>query len=182
MRLETERLVLREWRDADRPIYARYNADPIVRRFYKATLTPAETNELIDRFVAETAQDGFGFMVVERKSDGAMLGDVGISRMGPILVDVLRGHPEVEIGWLLGKEHWGQGYCPEAARACLDYAFGVLGLPEIVAFTSTANRPSMRVMEKIGMLRDPDGDFDNPFVPEGHPLRPHVLYRIANPL
>ena len=177
MRLETERLILREWEDRDRTTYASFVGDPEVRRYYVETLSREQSDAMIDRFIAFLERDGFGLLAVERKSDGALIGDVGI-----VPVDMpIRGNPPVEIGWLLGKDYWGQGYAPEAARAWMDHAFGALGLSEIVAWTSVANLPSQRVMQKLGMTRDPADDFLHPKVPEGHPLRPHVLYRIARP-
>jgi len=86
--------------------------------------------------------------------------------------------PCVEIGWRLASESWGQGLATEGARAVVDHAFGVLALREIVSFTTAANLRSRRVMEKLGMSRDPREDFDHPLIPEGHRLRPHVLYRL----
>ena len=177
MILETERLLIRPWRVADRVHYARFNADPIVRRFYPKIPTATESDAIVDRFIAGYEADGFGFLAVERKQDGAFIGDVGL---GPMSFSV-HGDPKVEIGWLLGRDYWGQGYAPEAARAWLAYGFGTLGLPEIVAFTATVNLPSRRVMTKLGMARDPEGDFGHPGIPPAHPLHQHVLYRIANP-
>ena len=177
--LETERLILRQWTQADRVPYRAYCADPIVRRFYPSTLTTSETDAMIDRMAAGISRDGYGFFVAERKSDSAMIGHVGISPMQDYLA--LKGNPRLEVGWLLGKEFWGQGYAPEAARACLDYAWDHLKADEVVAFTAVVNEPSRRVMEKIGMKRDPQGDFEHPKVPQGSPLRAHMLYRVAAP-
>jgi ribosomal-protein-alanine N-acetyltransferase len=87
--------------------------------------------------------------------------------------------PAVEIGWRLARRHQGFGYASEAARAVLAHGFERVGLDEIVSFTVPANTASRRVMEKIGMLRDPAGDFDHPSLPEGSPLRRHVLYRLS---
>ncbi|WP_029040098.1 GNAT family N-acetyltransferase [Cucumibacter marinus] len=178
MRLETERLVLRDWMPRDYAPYARMLADPYVRRFYPSTLSEAEAYAMIDRYRENLARDGFGFLVVERKKDGAFLGDVGISKV-PYEVP---GNPEIEIGWLLGKRYWGHGYAPEAALACLDHAWREAKIPEVVAFTYEGNTPSQRVMQKIGMTSDPTENFNHPKVPRGHKLRPHVLYRIKNPL
>ena len=88
--------------------------------------------------------------------------------------------PAVEAAWRLARPYWGRGYAYEAARAAIDDGFGRLGLDEIVAFTVPANRASRRVMEKLGMTRDPaeDFDFEHPRLPPGHPLRRHVLYRL----
>ena len=176
MTLETERLLLRPWRDDDREPYAAFNADAEVRRFYPATLSREETDGTVDGMIEALERDGFGFWAVERKSDGGFMGDVGFSPVG----FPLRGEPPVQLGWLLGRPFWGQGYAPEAARACLEFAWQ-LGFAEAVAFTATSNLPSQRVMTKIGMQRDLEGDFEHPAVPEGHVLRPHVLYRIVRP-
>ena len=177
MRLETERLIIRDWQDGDREPYASFVADPEVRRFYLETLSRTESDAMIDRFIQYGARDGFGFHPVERKSDGALLGDVGI-----IPVDMpIRGNPPVEIGWTIGKQYWGNGYAPEAARAWIDHAFNVLNFGEVVAWTSTVNLPSQRVMQKLGMSTSPEDNFIHPKSPPGHPLGPHVLYRISRP-
>ena len=86
--------------------------------------------------------------------------------------------PRVEVGWRIAYEHWDKGIATEGARAALDAAFGELGLPEVVSFTVKGNTRSRRVMERLGMRHDPREDFDHPRLPEGHPLRRHVLYRI----
>lgn len=177
MRLETERLIIREWEPRDRNAYVAIITDPDVRRFYFDVPTRVEAEATLDRFIAYYNRDGFGLLAVERKSDGALLGDVGIIPVGmPI-----RGTPPVEIGWLLGKQYWGNGYAPEAAQAWLDYAFGVLDLDEVVAWTTVTNLPSQRVMQKLGMSTSPEDNFIHPKAPPGHPLGPHVLYRISRP-
>ena len=97
------------------------------------------------------------------------------------MVDRIDAHFD-EHGWgLWAVDHasWGHGYAPEAARATLDHGFNELGLDEIVSFTTATNLRSQRVMQKLGMTRDPADDFEHPNVPPGHPLRPHVLYRIT---
>lgn len=177
MRLETERLLLREWQDGDRDAYAAIVMDPHARRFYFDVPTRDEVDAMVDRFIEFYHRDGFGFLPVERKSDGALLGDVGIIPVGM----PFRGNPPVEIGWFLGKRYWGRGYAPEAARAWIGYSFDVLALDEIVAWTTATNLPSRRVMEKLGMHTSPEDDFIHPKAPPGHPLGPHVLYRISRP-
>jgi ribosomal-protein-alanine N-acetyltransferase len=87
--------------------------------------------------------------------------------------------PCVEVGWRLARAHWGKGYATEGARAALDYGFATRGLAEIVSFTAETNLRSRRVMERIGMRRNPAEDFDHPNLPAGHALRRHVLFRIA---
>ncbi len=182
MRLETERLVLRDWRDGDRPIYAAFNADPEVRRyFYPEQKTPEETNAMVDGMIADLARDGFGFLAIERKSDGAFIGEAGLTRIDELTRSAMQRPGDIEIGWLFGRDYWGRGYATEAARAWLDHAFGPLGLPELVSLTQAGNIASQRVMQKLGMQRDPQLDFEDPTVPQGHWQRPHAIYRIANP-
>jgi RimJ/RimL family protein N-acetyltransferase len=175
--LETERLIIRPWRDEDRAPYAAMVGDPHVRRFYYATMTREESDAAIDTYTEYLKRDGFSFLAVERRSDGAFIGDVG---MVPVVMPIA-GNPPVEIGWLLGQQYWGNGYAVEAARAWIEYGFNELDLPEIVAWTTVSNLPSQRVMQKLGMTRDPADDFLHPKVPEGHPLRPHVMYRLKRP-
>ena len=85
--------------------------------------------------------------------------------------------PCVEIAWRLARPFWGRGYATEAAAAALAFAFESLRLDQVVAFTTPDNVASRRVMERLGMARDPRDDFEHPLLPEGHVLRPHVLYR-----
>ncbi|GLQ08907.1 acetyltransferase [Devosia yakushimensis] len=177
MNLETERLLLREWRDADRDAFAAIVADPHVMRFYPATRSRAEADAWIDKMIEGRANGTGQFLAVERKSDGAMLGLTGTADINFAIPTA----PKLEIGWVLGQDYWGQGYAPEAARAALEHAFTQLNAPEVVAFTARVNLPSQRVMQKLGLVRDPAADFDHPRIPEGHPLRAHVLYRLANP-
>lgn len=163
--VETERLVLRGWQARDRAPFAALNADVWTPR-----LDAAESDALVDRLEALRARDGFAFMAVERRADGAFLGMVGLQRfpgagaLGPC----------VEVGWRLAREHWGRGYATEAARAWLDHGFGALGLAEIVAFTNADNAASMAVMRRLGMRRDPARDFVHPKAPELGPLLLHA--------
>jgi len=85
--------------------------------------------------------------------------------------------PAVEVGWRLARDHWGHGYASEAARAAIAFGFDELRLGEIVSFTASANERSRRVMERLGMTRDPLEDFEHPKVPDR--LNPHVLYRLT---
>jgi RimJ/RimL family protein N-acetyltransferase len=182
VRLETERLVLREWRDADKRLYADIIGDPQVRRFFPSVGSYADAEAGIERARLRLKEHGFGFLALERKADGQFLGMLGMAPFEDAMRNAIPGNPRVEIGWQLGKDFWGQGYAPEAARAVLDFGWRVAKLPEIVAITSWHNQPSRRVMEKIGMTYDNRGDFEHPNIREGHRLRLHVLYRALNPL
>ena len=173
--LETERLLLREWRDEDREPFARMNADPRVMEFFAATLTAAQTDAMLERVQAHLDRHGFGWWPAELKETGAFVGFIGLA------VPYFEAHftPCVEVGWRLAADHWGRGLATEGARAALRYGFEELGLREIVSFTVPANVRSRRVMDKLGMTRNPADDFDHPRIAEGHPLRRHVLYRIV---
>lgn len=172
--LTTDRLILRPWRDADREPFAAMNADPEVSRYFPSTLSREESDRQADRIVEKMASRGFGFWAVEIPGVTSFAGFIGLSVPGfdaPFM-------PCVEIGWRLARAHWGHGYATEGARASLRFGFETIGVTEIVAFTAVGNARSRRVMDRLGMTRDLDGDFDHPLVPLGHPYRPHVLYRI----
>lgn len=170
--LHTPRLLLRRWLPEDRPLFRAMNADPEVMRYFPAPLTAQESDQLADRIEAAFAARGWGLFAVELKSERRFLGFTGLSRPGFEAWFT----PCVEIGWRLARDVWGQGIASEAAAAVLPYAFEVVGLPELVSFTTRSNLPSRRVMEKIGMHYE--AAFDHPNLPPQHPLRPHVLYRL----
>ncbi|HEX7498515.1 MAG TPA: GNAT family N-acetyltransferase [Candidatus Limnocylindrales bacterium] len=172
--LTTERLVLRRWLESDRAPLANLNADPEVMRHFLRPLSREESDAFVDRIEARFEERGYGLWAVERREDGAFLGFTGLAYQtfeAPFT-------PCVEVGWRLDRFAWGHGYASEAAREALRFGFDEARLDEIVSFTSTGNVASVRVMERIGMHRDPAGDFDYPNVPAGHPLRRHVLYRL----
>jgi len=179
VRLETLRLILRPWEDRDRAPLGKILGDPEVRRFYPTMLTPDQTSAQIDASIALAAENAFHFQAAELRDTGELAGVVGLGMIPADTRAVLNGHPAVEIGWQFDKRFWGQGLAPEGARAWLDACFGTLGLDEIVAFTYRHNAPGQRVMQKLGMTRDPADDFDHPKLAADHPLRPHVLYRIG---
>lgn len=175
--LATARLTLRPWRAADRAPWAAMNDDAEVMRYLPKHLTRAEADEIVDRYAAHFEAKGFGFWAVEETATGTFIGMVGLFSPPAQLPFA----PATEIGWRLARPAWGKGYATEAARACLAFAFDTLGLDEVVSFTVPSNARSRGVMAKIGMTRDLEGDFEHVRVPVGHPLRPHVLYRIRRP-
>jgi RimJ/RimL family protein N-acetyltransferase len=173
--LQTERLLLRPWRPEDRAPFAALNADPVVMRWFPSVLTREESDALVDRIEGAFAEHGWGLWAAERRDTGAFTGFIGLSIPGfdaPFL-------PGVEVGWRLAQEHWGRGFAPEGAAEALRFAFEVLGLAEVLSFTTVGNAKSRRVMEKLGLVHHPDEDFDHPRVPADSPIRPHVLYRIT---
>lgn len=180
MRLETERLILRPWDEADREAVIAVQCDPEVRRFYPTVPSRKQASDDFDAALEKSRRNGFHFGSARLRADGAFVGLLGIGVLPEETSEAIPGRPEVEIGWIFARRFWGQGLAPEGARAWLDYAWSI-GLPEVVAFTAGINLPSQRVMEKVGMRRDTDADFMHPRIAEGHPLRPHVLYRIASP-
>jgi RimJ/RimL family protein N-acetyltransferase len=172
--VRTERLLLRRWRESDREPFAALSADPRVMEYFERTQSRADSDAGVDRVMRRWADIGFGFWAVEILGDAPFIGFAGLSK------PPFDAHftPCVEVGWRLAAEYWGRGYATEAARTAVRVGFEELGLDEIVALTVPANRRSIRVMEKLGMQRDPRDDFDHPMVAEGHPLRRHVLYRL----
>lgn len=173
--IRTGRLLLRRWLPLDRGPFAAMNADPEVMAHFPAPLSREQSDALIERIEAGFARHGFGLWALELRSTGAFAGFTGLAVPGFEAAFT----PAVEIGWRLPRSAWGQGYATEAARAVLGFAFGDIGLAEVVSFTSTVNERSEAVMRRLGMAHDPADDFDHPRVPPGSPLRRHVLYRMT---
>lgn len=174
--IETPRLLLRQWRPEDREPFYRINSDPKVMEHFSGTLSRSESDQLVELAEAHFARHRFGPFAAELRETEQFIGFIGISIPAfdaPFM-------PAVEIGWRLEPAFWNRGLATEGARAVLRYAFDVLQLKEVVSFTVPDNFASRRVMEKLGMTRDPADDFDHPRLPEGHRLRRHVLYRLSN--
>ena len=172
--LATGRLLLRHWRESERLPFQRLNADPCVMEFMPAPLSPAESDSALDRIRQHFKHYGFGLFAAELLRNQAFLGYIGLSVPtfdAPFM-------PAVEIGWRLAAEYWGRGLATEGARAVLRYAFEDLGLSSLVSFMPPKNLRSRKVMEKLGMIHNPSDDFDHPRLPEDHPLRRHLLYRL----
>lgn len=172
--LLTPRLRLRGFRDDDRAPFAAINADPDVMAFMPKRLGAVEGEALYERIVTEWSTHGFGLFAVEIPNVAPFVGFVGLAR--PAFEASFT--PCVEIGWRLARSAWGHGYATEAARAVLGFGFETVGLDEILSWTVPANERSWRVMERLGMRRDPRDDFDHPRLPPQSPLRRHVLYRL----
>jgi RimJ/RimL family protein N-acetyltransferase len=174
--LSSERLLLRQWTAEDLEPFAEYSGDPEAMRYFPSTHTREQSDTLAREFARALEQRGWGFWAVEVRGGPSFIGFVGLTEPS------FDAHftPAVEVGWRLGREHWGNGYATEAARAAMEFGFSELSLSEIVAITVPENLRSRRVMERLGMTYDPTGDFDHPRLPEG-PLRRHVLYRLARP-
>jgi RimJ/RimL family protein N-acetyltransferase len=176
--LRTERLLLRPWTDDDLSPFAALNADPVVMEHFPATLTREESDLMVERIGVRFAETGLYLWAVAVPGATPFIGFVGLS--APAFHAAFT--PCVEVGWRLDRTAWGKGYAVEAARTVVADGFDRLGLDEIVSFTTSTNLRSQRVMQRLGMTRDPADDFDHPNLPPGHPLRRHVLYRLARPV
>jgi RimJ/RimL family protein N-acetyltransferase len=174
--IRTERLLLRRWRDSDRAPFAAMNADQAVMEFMsRGLLSRSDSDAFVDRILNGWEDKGYGLWAVEVVGGPDFVGYIGLADAtfeAPFT-------PTVEVGWRLATQHWGHGYATEGARAALTFGFGPARLPEILSFTATINRRSRAVMERLGMVRVPDGDFEHPAVGVGDPVRPHVLYRLS---
>jgi len=175
-RIQTDRLLLREWRDSDLDPFAALCASPEVMRHFPATLSAREASDLVARNQQNWEVLGLGLWAVELLDHSSdFIGYVGLAPADFLSPGV------VEVGWRLAQKHWGNGYAPEAATHVLADAFLRLELQEVVSFTVPANQQSWRVMEKIGMTRDRSRDFEHPRVdPALHPqLVSHHLWSIT---
>ena len=172
--IETERVILRTWRDDDVDEYYRINQDPKVIEFLRGPLTMQEAKDFVAFVNQQFDKIGYTLWAAEEKSSGKLMGFIGLD---PLKWAAPLGSC-VEIGWRLGSEYWGKGYATEGAKAALKYGFNKCGLKEVVSFTVPANVRSIRIMEKIGMQRDLNGDFAHPKLAPDHKLSKHVLYRV----
>lgn len=174
--LQTDRLLLRPWRDEDLPAFAALNSDPRVMEFMPRLLSRAESDAFADRIRRRIEAQGWGLWALDVPGVAPFAGYVGLS----VPSFEAPFTPSVEIGWRLSRACWGRGYATEAARLAVDHGFRALGLEEIVSFTYEGNMRSRAVMQRLGMRHDASGDFDHPALPR-HWLQRHVLYRLPRP-
>ena len=175
--IETERLILRAWRDEDREPYADIMVHPDVGQWLGGPFTRDQAYERVVRFRANLAEGGLGRLAIERKSDGRLIGHCGLANT-PDTPPVPVG---VEIGWALAPDAWGSGFAVEAARAVIADGFTRGGVPEVLAFTGATNIRSRAVMQRLGMVRTAERDFDHPALAPDHPLRRHIVYVAPQP-
>ncbi len=173
--IQTERLILRQWCDQDLEPFAVMNADPRVMEFFPSTLSKKESDALAKRISDKIIEQSWGLWAVSIPHIADFIGFIGLAK------PTFEAHftPAVEVGWRLAFDYWGKGYATEGAKAVLKYGFQKIFLNEIVSFTVVQNIQSRKVMEKIGLHHKLIDDFDHPKLPEGHPLRRHVLYRLT---
>jgi RimJ/RimL family protein N-acetyltransferase len=173
--IQAERLILRTWNKEDALGYFQINQDPKVIEFLASSLTMEQVNDFIMAVNKRQEKHGYTLWAAELKETGKLMGFIGLNYTdwgAPFI-------PVVEVGWRLGSGYWGKGYATEGAKAALEYGFKQRGLEEIVSWTVPANVRSIRVMEKIGLKRDLNGDFAHPKLAADHPLSQHVLYRLS---
>lgn len=170
--LRTERLLMRRWRDADREPFAAMNSDPEVMRYFPAVMDRELSDRSVDRFEQRFEEQGFGLWALELLTTGEFIGFTGLNPMP----EGVPGAGDQEVGWRLARRAWHKGYATEAARTALDVALQGVGLPRVWSITAVLNLPSQRVMQRLGL--EPVAVFDHPKIEAGHPIRPHVAYRI----
>jgi len=173
--LETERLLLRQWREQDKQPFANLNADAQVREFFLKTLSQAESDAMLADYAGAIAERGWGMWALEEKQSSNFVGVVGLH----VPSSDMPFSPCIEIAWRLAVPFWRKGYATEAAKSVLGFGFETLALEEIVAFTTLQNWRSQAVMERLYMKRNAQ-DFMHPAVPDGHHLQVHCLYKISN--
>lgn len=173
---ETERLMLRQWRDGDILLMAEINQDPIVMEHFPALKTYEETEKFVHANMHLYNNNDLCLYAVEIKDTGEFIGFVGLLR-----VDFnLPFAPAVEILWRIGSKYWGRGYAYEAATTVCDYAFNDKHLKELVSFTVPANSRSVRLMERLGFVHEQIYDFDHPNISSGSKLCRHVFYKLID--
>jgi RimJ/RimL family protein N-acetyltransferase len=176
-RIETERLVMRQWRIEDAAVMHAMGRDVRVMKHLGPRLAAADAHALVAGQIVNQGLFGHCFWPVERRSDGVLLGFCGV-QPGPVDTPV---EGRMEIGWRLAHHAWGQGYALEAARASLEWAWRNLPDPEIIAMTVAANNRSWGLMKRLKMTRRSELDFDHPALSERDRLSAHIVYSAARP-
>jgi RimJ/RimL family protein N-acetyltransferase len=173
--LESDRLLLRPWRDEDVRHWVAMSVDPRVMEFFPSTYDVDFATKMAQTLRERLEADGYGWWVLEAKNVSPFVGVIALQSV-PFEAAFT---PAFEVGWRLKAEYWGRGYATEGATLAARFAFDVLHLDEIVAMTALQNLRSKRVMERLGMTHDPRDDFDHPRLEDGHRLRRHVLWRLS---
>ncbi|MBS0393807.1 MAG: GNAT family N-acetyltransferase [Proteobacteria bacterium] len=172
--IETERLVLRNWCPQDAAAHERLHGDPEVAYWLARSPTAPPAPEAIRAMQAFNSTHGYGLRALCLRASGELVGAAGLQPVGASLP--VSG---IEAAWRLRSDCWGRGYVDEAMRALLADAFARYPFEEVIAFTARSNLRSQAVMRRLGFVADPTRDFDHPRLPDSHPLRPHVFYRLT---
>ncbi|MEP1150750.1 MAG: GNAT family N-acetyltransferase [Balneola sp.] len=169
----SQRLGFRKFHLGDSDNFYSMNSNEEVMRYFPSLLTKDQSDSLLDKINTHIDENGFGFFAVDHLDTNTFIGFIGLKRTN-FEADFT---PCVEIGWRLIPDFWNQGLATEGASRCLEFAFSKLGLDTIYSFTPIINKPSERVMQKIGMIKD--GEFEHPLVKQDHRLKIHSLYKIS---
>lgn len=173
--LETQRLILRQWNEADYEKFAELNSDSTVMEFFPSLLSQEQSNAMAHKCQTLIAKRGWGLWAAEIKVSGEFIGYVGLHEPEA----QLPCSPCTEIGWRLHKQYWSRGYATEAAREVLRFGFQEICLNEIVSFTAVTNIRSWSVMERLGLIKTNE-NFKHPNIAENHPLSEHLLYKVSH--
>ena len=170
----SDRLGFRGWKKSDKTPFAKMNADTEVMRYFPSVLTAVASDELVDRLQKHYHTHGFTFFAVDELETKKFIGFIGLIHTSFEAYFT----PCIEIGWRLKKEDWYRGFATEGAKRCLEFAFAKLQVDKIYAITTLTNKPSIHVMQKIGMQRQ--GTFEHPKIADNHPFKTELLYRITS--
>jgi RimJ/RimL family protein N-acetyltransferase len=179
-RLETERLILREWAETDRDAFASVINTPAAMRHFGGIMTPEQCAEFLDKRMADQRRHGMSYWAVTLRESGALVGSCGLRVADNYPADLPIANM-IEAGWRIGEDFWRQGFATEAMRAAFAWLWDSSEVQTVGAWTTLQNIPSQRTMQKLGMARRMDLDFDHPAIPQGNPLRRHLVYTIERP-
>lgn len=173
IKLETEHLILRQWKEEDLLPYSKLTSNKEVMKFFPKNLSIEESNAAARKFMGLIEKRKWGFWAVEEKSSSQFLGYAGLhvpSTQFPF-------SPCVEIGWRMEDKYWANGYVEEVGEEILKDAFNRIGLEDIVYFSSIHNKKAENILRKLGMKKEMIL-FNHPFVKVEHELSEHYLYRV----
>lgn len=171
--IETERLILRDWKEDDISTFSRINGDPLVMEYYPSRLDEKATEHLVKNFQKHIDKQDYGFFAAEHKADGAFMGFAGLSQV-PKHMPI---YPSVEMAWRLDYEYWGSGYATEAAEAILDFGFHEQSLEEVVAYCVYDHERAHAILEKLGFSSDKKDDFSYAPKSNSKALQDYVLFK-----
>ena len=176
--IETPRLALRAWCQADKPRFRRIINTPAMMVHFGGVTDDASLDALIDAQMASEAADGFSMWAVDWRESGELVGICGLRRAHHAQARV---HGMLEVGWRIGEQWWRRGIAHEAAAASIAWGWAHSGDREIIAYTSPGNEPSWRLMDKLGMRRRADLDFRHPRYADDDPIGEMIVYSIDRP-
>jgi len=171
--LESERVLLREWRESDVEPWVALNLDAENLQYFPRVYSAEESLASYMRIRDLLNENSFGLWAAQEKSSGEFMGFVGLMHHN---IPGISFMPCYEIGWRLDKKYWGKGYATEAAKVVLAFGLEELQLEKIYSFTAKGNIPSINVMKKIGLQEHPELAFEHPRIPDESPVKSHVVY------